>query len=117
MYSPKNIMISRLMVCLMVIAVIGAVVSGKIWQDSESQYLIPTGDTINLVDQGEVRQLRLEDGRLVVYDGDNNLLNILDIDTSILPSAWQQQLADGGISFANEDALMSALDSLDEYDQ
>ncbi len=117
MSTPKNNKIRYLIICLLVIAIIGAFVSEKVWNGSELPTSMSNGDTVNTEKQDEIRFLRLEDGKLVVYDGENNLLDTLDYDVLVLPQTWQQQLQNGGISFANEEELLSALDSLDEYDQ
>lgn len=70
-------------------------------------------------DDVEKRSIRKNGNKLSVYTGpvgtEGEVLFDLEYADGVLPENWQQQLENGGIDFANEKILFSALESLDEY--
>lgn len=67
----------------------------------------------------EKRSIRKNGGQLGVYTGpvgaQGDLLFSLEYREEMLPENWQRQIETGGIDFADENILFSALESLDEY--
>ena len=67
----------------------------------------------------EKRNIRKDGDILNVYTGPlgtkGDMLFSLEYQWDMLPEKWQSQLENGGIDFANEEVLLSALESLDEY--
>ena len=70
-------------------------------------------------DDMERRNIRKNGDKLSVYTGpvgaEGEVLFDLDYSEDMLPENWQRQLEAGGIDFADEKVLFSALESLDEY--
>lgn len=62
--------------------------------------------------------LALYQGKLAVFPGPIGMkgepLEILSVKPEALPASWQQKLNSGGIEFPSQEALLSALESLDE---
>ncbi|MCI8336794.1 MAG: hypothetical protein HFI72_06525 [Peptococcaceae bacterium] len=65
------------------------------------------------------RSIRKNGDKLSVYTGpvgtEGDILFDLNYADEMLPENWRQQLETGGINFADENVLFSALESLDEY--
>ena len=62
--------------------------------------------------------LAIHQGRLALFKGplgsSKTPVEYINIDLKKLPENWQKQLSDGGIEFDNDDALLSALENMDE---
>ncbi len=87
-------------------------------QEENSWWLYREENTL-CPDDMEKRSIRKNGSKLSVYTGPvgakGELLFDLDYGEEMLPENWQQQLESGGIDFADEKVLFSALESLDEY--
>lgn len=87
-------------------------------QEENSWWLYREENTL-CPDDMEKRSIRKNGSKLSVYTGPvgvkGEVLFDLDYGEEMLPENWQRQLEAGGIDFANEIILFSALESLDEY--
>jgi len=70
-------------------------------------------------DDAVKRHLGIYQGNVAIYAGpsdcDGKLIEALDIKVESLYPGWQEMLTSGGIDFANEEELLSALENLDEF--
>lgn len=70
-------------------------------------------------EDAEKRHLKLHYGKLAVFAGPSTaqgpLLQELGINPMYLHQDWQDALGQGGIDFENNEELLTALESLDEY--
>ena len=67
------------------------------------------------------RHLKARLGKLAVFAGPSNaqgpLLEELTINPALLGPFWQEQLNRGGLDFATNEELLTALEGLDEYNE
>jgi len=91
------------------------------WQvdTSNPEKIILRRDDDGLCPEDDVyRRVAVTEDGIGIFAGpigtDGPLLQTFTLDISILPAEWQQKLAGDGIEFADEEDMISALDSLEE---
>ncbi len=91
------------------------------WQvdSSNPEKIILRRDDDGLCPNDEVyRRIASVESGIAIFAGpigtDGPLLQTINLDVRQLPEDWQQKLQEGGIEFASEAELISALDSLEE---
>ena len=93
---------------------------GWVIDDSDPEQVVICRDEDGLCPEDQkYRHIIATQEGIAVYSGPigtaGQQLSVIEMDLSLLPADWQAALSGKGLEFEDEDALYSALDSIEEY--